>query len=102
NVAGDAEGIPEVGASITLRELRQRRMDLKSRLAALQSKFGEHNVQIISARADLATVDKQIGAEAGHVLATIKNAYDIAVRREQTLEANLQSLTANLNSEIYI
>ena len=102
NVAGDVEGIPEVGASNTLRELRQRRMDLNSRLADLQSRFGEHNIQIISARADLATVDKQIGTEAGHVLATMKNAYDIAVRREQTLEANLQSLTANLNSEIYI
>ena len=32
----------------------------------------------------------------------MKNDYDIAVRREQSLEANLQSLTANLNSETYI
>ena len=32
----------------------------------------------------------------------MKNAYDIALRREQTLEAVLQSLTANLNSETYI
>ena len=38
----------------------------------------------------------------GHVIATMKNAYDIALRREQALEANLQSLTANLNSETYI
>ena len=102
NTDGDVEGIPEITASYTLKALRQRRMDLNSRLADLQSKFGEHNIQIISARADLATVNKQIGAEAGHVLATMKNAYDIAVRREQSLEANLQSLTANLNSEIYI
>ena len=77
-------------------------MDLNSRLADLQSRFGEHNIQIVSIRADLASVNKQVDAEAGHVLATMKNAYDIAVRREQTLEANLQSLTSNLNSEIYI
>ena len=99
---GDVEGIPEVTASAALKELRQRRMELNSRLADLQSRFGEHNIQIISVRADLATVNKQIDAEVGHVLATMKNAYDIAVRREQTLEANLQSLTANLNSETYI
>ena len=98
----DPEGIPEVTASSTLRELSRRRMDLNSHLADLQSRFGERNIQIVSARADLATVNKQIDAEAGHVLATMKNAYDIAVRREQTLEANLQSLTSNLNSEIYI
>ena len=77
-------------------------MELNSRLADLQSRFGEHNLQIISARADLAAANKQIDAEVGHVLAAMKNAYDIAVRREQTLEANLQSLTANLNSETYL
>jgi polysaccharide biosynthesis transport protein len=99
---GDVEGIPEVTASNALKELRQRRMGLISRLADLQSRFGEHNVQIISVRADLAAVNKQIDAEVGHVLATMKNAYDLALRREKTLEANLQSLTANLNSETYI
>ena len=98
----DVQGIPEVTASDTLKELRQRRMELNSRLADLQSRFGERNIQIISARADLATVNKQIDSEVGHVVAAMKNAYDIAVRREQTLEANLQSLTANLNSENYI
>ncbi len=51
---------------------------------------------------ELASVNKQIDAEAEHILASMKNAYDIAVRREQSLEANLQSLTANLNSETYI
>ncbi len=98
----DAEGIPEVTASSALRELRQKRMELNSRLADLQSRFGERNVQIISVRADLATVNKQIDAEAGHVLATMKNAYDIAVRHEQTLDANLQILNANLNTETYL
>ena len=64
--------------------------------------MGERNPQVISTRAELATVDKQIDAEAEHILGNMKNAYDIAVRREQSLEANLQSLTANLNSETYI
>ena len=99
---GDVDGIPEVSASTALKELRQRRMELNSRLADLQSRFGEHNPQVLSASVALATVNKQIDAEVGHVLATMKNAYDIALRREQTLEANLESLTANLNSETYI
>ena len=77
-------------------------MELNWSLADLQNKFGEHNPQVVSTRAALAAVDKQIDAEAENILGIMKNAYDIAVRREQTLEANLQSLTANLNSETYI
>jgi polysaccharide biosynthesis transport protein len=99
---GDVDGIPEVTSSATLKELRQRRLELNSRLSDLQSKFGEHNPQVVSARADIGTVNKEIDAEVGNVLATMKNAYNIAARREQMLEANLQSLTANLNSETYI
>jgi polysaccharide biosynthesis transport protein len=99
---GDFDGIPEVVASGALRQLRQRRMELNARLSDLQSRFGERNIQIVSARADLATVKKQIDTEVGNALATMKNAYDIAQRREQTLEANLRNLTANLNSENYI
>ena len=99
---GDVESIPEGTASNTLKELQQRQRELNSRLADLQSRFGERNIQIISARADLATVNKQIGAEVGHVLAAMKNAHDIAVRREQTLEASLQSLAASFNSGTYI
>ena len=64
--------------------------------------MGERNTQVISIRAELAAVNKQIDAEAEHILGNMKNAYDIAVRREQSLEANLQSLTANLNSETYV
>ena len=95
----DADGIPEVTSSAALKELRQRRLELNSHLADLQSRLGEHNTQITSVRADLATVNKQIDAEVRNVLATIKNAYDIAVRRYQLLEADLRSFTANLNSE---
>ena len=99
---GDIDSIPELTASTALKELRQRRMELNSRLADLQLRFGEHNSQVISIRAELDTVNKQIDAEAGHILGNMKNAYDIAVRREQSLVANLQSLTANLHSETSI
>ena len=40
-------------------------MELNWSLADLQNKFGEQNPQVLSARAALASVDKQIDAEAG-------------------------------------
>jgi polysaccharide biosynthesis transport protein len=99
---GDIESITELTASTALAELRHKKMELNWSLADLQNKFGEHNPQVVSARAALATVDKQISAETENILGIMKNAHDIAVGREQSLAANLQNLAANLNSETYI
>ena len=98
---GDIDSIPELTASPTLSELRRKQMELNWSAAELQNKMGERNAQVVSIRAQLATVSKQIDAEAEHILGNMKNAYDIAVQREQSLEANLQALTGNLNSEAY-
>ncbi len=99
---GDIDSISELTASAALTELRHKKMELTWSLADLQNKFGEHNPQVIATRVALASVDKQMIAEAENVLPVMKNAYDIAVRREQSLEANLKSLTENLNSETFI
>ena len=99
---GDIDSIPEFTASAALADLRHKQRELNWSVAELQNKVGERNIQVVSIQAQLATINKQIDAEASHVLGNMKNAYDIAVRREQSLEANLQSLTANQNSEAYI
>jgi polysaccharide biosynthesis transport protein len=99
---GDVDSIPELTSSPALTDLRHKKMELNWSLADLQKKFGDHNPQVISARAALASVAKQIDAEAANIVGGMQNAYDIAVRREKSLEANLQALTANLNSDSYI
>lgn len=98
---GDIDSIPELTESPALTDLRKKKMELNWSLADLQKKFGEHNPQVVSARAAMASVDNQINAEAANIVDGMKNAYDIAVRREKSLETNLQSLTANLNSDTY-
>ncbi len=98
---GDIDSIPELTASPALTELRRKKMELNWGLADLQNKLGEHNPQVVSTRAALASVDAQIGGQAENILGGMKNAYDIAVRQEKSLEASLNSLTANVNSEAY-
>jgi polysaccharide biosynthesis transport protein len=99
---GDIQSIPELTASATLTELRQKQTELNWRAGDLQNKVGERHGQVIAIRAELAGINKQINAEAEHILGNMQNMYDIAVRREQSLEANLQRLTAALgNSEVY-
>ena len=100
-IHGDIQSIPELTASATLSQLRQEQTELSSRAADLQKDLGAHHMQVIATQAQLAAVNNQISVEAEHILGDMKNAYDIAIRRQQSLEANLQSLTAHVNSEAY-
>jgi polysaccharide biosynthesis transport protein len=100
---GDIQSILELTASTVLTELRQKQTELNWRAADLQNKVGERHLQVIAIRAELAGINRQINAEAEHILGNMKNAYDIAMRREQSLEANLQRFTGPLgNSETYV
>jgi polysaccharide biosynthesis transport protein len=99
---GDIESIPELTASATLTELRRRQMELNLIAADLRNKVGERNIQVTSIPAELATINKQIDIEAERIISNMQNGFDIAVRREQSLEASLQSLTTHLDSETYI
>ncbi len=106
---GDIDSIPELASSAALTELRQKQMELNRSLSVgrvihdeLQNKMVERNYRVIAIQAELAATNKEKDAEVEHVLANMKNDYGIAVRREQSLEANLKSLNANLNSEAYL
>ena len=88
---GDIDSIPELTASPALTELRRKKMELNWSLADLQNKLGEHNPQVVSTRAALASVDAQIGSQAENIVGGMKNAYDIAVRQEKSLEASLNT-----------
>jgi capsular exopolysaccharide synthesis family protein len=99
---GDIQGIAELTASPTLTALRQKQADLTSRAADLQKRLGDSHLQVIATRAELAAVTQQMNDEVQHILGNMTNAYDIAVRQEQALEANLQTLTAHANSGAYV
>jgi succinoglycan biosynthesis transport protein ExoP len=90
----DIQSIPELTASTVLTELRQKQIEVSWRAADLQNKPSEQYAHVIAIRAELAGINKQINAEVQHILGNLKNAYDIAVRREQALESELNRLTA--------
>src|SRR5260370_24356168 len=55
---------------------------------------GERFPEVIAIRSQQEDIKKAISAEVGRILGNMKNAYDLATRREQSLEARLQQLTA--------
>ena len=101
---GDVQAIPEVMASSVMNELHFQQLQLSQQAAILSAKaLGENYPAAQTIRAQLAGINKAIDDEVGRILGNMKNAYDNAVRREQSLEATLQSLTAARgNSADYI
>jgi capsular exopolysaccharide synthesis family protein len=97
----DSQRVPELVSSTVLSELRQKQVELSWRAADLQNKPSEQYAHVTAIRAELAGINKQINAEVQHILSNIRSAYEVAVRRVQALEADLQRLTAGRESEAY-
>ena len=97
------EEIPEVVHSEVINQLRVQQSQLIQREMELTAKAGDRYPDVIAVRARLAGINKAINVEAGRIIQNMKNSYDSAVRGEQSLEANLQRLTAARgNSEDYV
>jgi len=99
DTGGDIQSIPELTTSATLTSLRQKQVELKLRADDLQSKLGEGHGQAIAARAAVASVNRQISAEAEHIFGNMANGYDLALQEERSLEANLQRLAIHVPPE---
>jgi polysaccharide biosynthesis transport protein len=90
---GDLQEIPEVRASNAITQLRLQATQLSWHEIQLRSALGANHEAVIAAHNQVVQVNKTISDEALHVVDDVKNAYDIAVQREQSLEKNLQKLT---------
>jgi capsular exopolysaccharide synthesis family protein len=75
-------------------QLRIQQSELTRREAELRSKLGDRHAEVLAVAAQLAGLNKAMDDEARRVLVGLQNDLDIAVRREQSLEASLLRLTA--------
>ncbi len=87
-------GVSGTTTSPLIGQLRLQQSELIRREVELRSKLGDRHAQVLAVDAQLAGINKAINDEAEHVRADLQNSWDIAVRREQSLEASLQRLTA--------
>lgn len=91
---GDVQEIPEVRASTTISQLRLQATQLSNHEARLRSELGPKHEAVVATHNQLVAVNGTIGEEAALIVADLKKSYDVAVEREQSLEAKLQTLTA--------
>lgn len=90
---GDLQEIPQVFASTAIGQLRLQASQLTAREAGLRAQLGPNHAEVIAIHNEVQGINKAITDEAARILGNLKNAYDTAVQREQSLEASLQHLT---------
>jgi polysaccharide biosynthesis transport protein len=95
---GEIPDIPEIINSGVISRLRQQQSELSHLESELRSKLGDRHAQVIAVHAQLESINQAIKAEADHIFGNMKNAHDIVVRKEQSLEASLQALTTTRNN----
>jgi succinoglycan biosynthesis transport protein ExoP len=101
---GDLQAIPDVMTSAPITQLRHQQSELKWREQELRSKFGDRHGEVMAVRAQLASVNRQMNDEAQHIITNLQSTYDLAVQRQNALEANLRSLQTSPtdNSSAYV
>src|SRR5690606_20229536 len=57
---------------------------------------GSRHPQVINVRAQRADIERQINLEINRIVANIRNDYDVALTREQSLQASLEELQGGI------
>jgi polysaccharide biosynthesis transport protein len=87
------QSIPEVMASSVIGQLRVQQADISRRAAELRTRFGDRYPEYINATSQLTDINRAISAEVNRILGNMKNAYEIAGQRVQSLEGSLAAIT---------
>lgn len=89
NRGGDITAFADALQSTSLGSLKAKASEVRRELANLMAKYGDRHPSVVSARAQLADVNRSIGSEAQRILASAENELRVARSREQSIEASL-------------
>jgi len=94
---GGIDGVAAVMDSPSTAALRLQEAVLTREEANLLTRYGPKHPAIVKIRAEHADINRQIEREVGRVVEMLKTDYELALRREQSLNNNLRELTGGQN-----
>ena len=89
-----AAASPDVLQSTVVSNLRAQYADAARRHAEMSTRYGSEHPQVAIIQAQRSDVAGQITAEIGRIVASAKTEYEMAIGRQQSLEASLDELKA--------
>ncbi len=90
---GNLQAISDVVRSAVISELRKQEADITRRVADLAARYSDAHPTVINARAERRDVERNIAAEVARIITNLKNDFDVALARENSLQTSLNALT---------
>ena len=96
---GNLQAIPDVVRSSVISSLRAQQAEVARKEADLSAHYGDQHPLVINTRAERRDVERSISAEVQRILVNLKNDYDIAKSREDSLQASLDEATGRTGQD---
>ncbi len=96
---GNLQAIPDVVRSTVISALRMQQAEVARKEADLAAHYSDQHPMVINARAERRDIDRSIAAEVQRILINLKNDYEVAKAREQSLAASLSQATGQTGAD---
>ena len=83
------DSIPEVLANDLIKEIKSMEVSLYNRMSELSKKYGKNHPQMVAINSELADLSKRKALEARRVVNSLKNEYQLALAKEESLKKAL-------------
>ena len=90
---GNLETVSEVGRSPVISALRSQQAVTTQKIAELANRYNNDHPLVIRARAELRDINHGIAAEIGRIVSNLKNEYDVAKSREDSMQKSLDGIS---------
>jgi succinoglycan biosynthesis transport protein ExoP len=90
---GNLEAIPDVVRSEVITNLRKLEADVTRKEADLMARYSRSHPAVVNSRAERRDIERNIAAEVARIIANMKNDYDVAKAREDSLQLSLDRMT---------
>ena len=90
---GSLQTVSEVVRSPVISQLRSQQAIAAQKIAELSSRYNNDHPLVVRARAELRDINNSIAAETGRIIVNLKNEYDVAKAREDSMQKSLDQIS---------
>lgn len=90
---GNLEAIPDVVRSDVIANLRKLEAEVTRKEADLGARYSASHPAVVNSRAERRDIERNIAAEVARIIANMKNDFEVAKAREESLQLSLDRMT---------
>ena len=94
---GNIAAVSDVISSPVIAALRAQEAEVARREADASARYGAQHPSVINVRGELSEIQRQIRDEVRRITANLRNEFDVAQKREQSLTTSIEKLTGAAN-----